>query len=157
MLKQPFCVGVFICGDCEYKRLAFNDTHTKNHALVRIVQKVEESKVSMEEKLEAFEGKLGSVEGQLGSVEGRLGSLEGRLESVEGRLGSIQDELLKMRQLLSMLYEKGTEGSPGDPPTKDDVLGAVTAEPTLGGPLPLGGEGDGGADEERDRVDTIEG
>jgi len=53
---------------------------------VRVVQKVEESKVSMEE----------------------------RLEVVEGRLESIQDELSKMRQLLLKLFERDAEGSPGN-------------------------------------------
>ena len=173
MLKRPFCVGEnFICADCEQEGLAFNDAHTRKHVLVRVVKKVEESKVSVEERLEAFEGQLrsvkdqlgsfegqlGSVDGQLGSVEGqlgsvgvRLGSVEGRLGSLEGRLGSLQDELSKMRQLLSKLYEKSTDGSPGNPSAKDGVLGAAIAEPSLGGPLLLPrGDGDGGADEARD-------
>ena len=113
---------------------------------MRVIQKVEESKVSMEERLEAVEGQLGSVKGQLGSVEVRLGSVEGRMESLEGRLGSIQDELSKVRQLLSMLLVKGIEGSPDVPLMKDGVLGAAVAEPSLEGPLPPRGGGDGGAD-----------
>jgi hypothetical protein len=44
----------FVCADCEYKCLAFNETHTKKHTLVRVIQKVEESKVSTEERLKAI-------------------------------------------------------------------------------------------------------
>ena len=64
---------------------------------MRVVQKVEESKVSTEE----------------------------RLKAVEGHLGSVQDELSKIRQLLSKLFEKGAEGSPSDPLTKGDILDAA--------------------------------
>jgi hypothetical protein len=52
-------VEKFICADCEYKCLAFNETHTRKHTLVRVVRKVEESKVSTEERLR----ELRSVEG----------------------------------------------------------------------------------------------
>lgn len=112
----------FICANCEHKRLAFNETHTRKHTLVRVIRKVEESKVSTEERLKA---------------------LEGQLESVEGQLGSVQEELSKMRQLFLKLFEKGTEGFPGDPLTKGDVLDAAMVEPNLGGPLLTKGEGDG--------------
>jgi len=140
-----FCVEErFICADCEHKRIAFNDTHTKKHTLVRVVRKVEESRVSTEERLKAVEEQLGSVKGQLGSL--------------EGQLGSVQEELSKIRQLFLKLFEKGTEGFPGDPLTKGDVLDAAMAEPSLGGPLLTKGEGDGGrkdqglgsGDEEKD-------
>ena len=114
--KLPYLEGRFICADCEYKCLAFNETHTKKHTLVRVIQKVEESKVSMEESFKAVKGQLESLEG----------------------------ELLKVKQLLSKLFEKGAEGSPSDPLTKGDILDAATAEPSLGGPLLAKGEGDGG-------------
>ena len=119
MLTRLPCVeGRFICADCEYKGLAFNETHTKKHTLVRVVQKVEVSKVSTEERLKAVEGSLESVEG----------------------------ELLKVRQLLLKLFEKGAEGSPSDPLTKGDILDAATAGPSLEGPLHAKDEGDGGGE-----------
>jgi len=86
---------------------------------VRVIRRVEESKVSTEERLKAVEGHLGSVEGQLGSV---------------------QEELSKMRRLFLKLFEKGTEGFPGDPLTKGDVLDAAMGEPRLGEPLLARGE-----------------
>ena len=137
LLKAGFRVDEkFICADCEHKGLAFSDTHTRKHALVRVVQKVENSKISMEER-------LGAVEGQLGSVEGRLGS-------IEAQLGFVQEELSKMRQLFSKVSEKGAEGFPGGSLTKGEVLDAVTAEPSLRGPLLAKGESAGGVDEEHD-------
>ena len=62
-------------------------------------------------------------------------STEDRLKAVEGQLGHVQDELSKVRQLLSKLFEKGAEGSPSDPLTKGDILDAAKAEPGPGGPL----------------------
>ena len=119
----------FICADCEQKCLAFNDTHTKKHTLVRVIHKVEESKVSTEE----------------------------RLKALEGQLGSVQEELSKMRQLFSKLFEKGAEGSPSDPLTKGDVLDAAAAGPTLGGPpLLTKGEDDGGKEGQEDSGDENE-
>jgi len=84
----------FICADCEYECLAFNEVHTKKHTLVRVIQKIKESKISTEE----------------------------RIKAVEGQLGSVRDELSKMRQLLSELFEKGAEGSQSDPLMKGDIL-----------------------------------
>jgi len=120
LLTRALFVENFICADCEHNCLAFNEIHTKKHTLVRVFQKVDESKVSTEERLKAF----------------------------EERLGSVQDELSKMRQLLSKLFEKGVEGSPSDPLTKGDILDAAMAEPSLVVPLPAKGEGDQGGDEE---------
>ena len=105
---------------------------------MRVVQKVEESKVSTEERLKAVEEELGSVKGQLGSI--------------EGQLGSVQEELLKMRQLFSKLFEKGMRGFTGDPLTKGDVLDVAAVEPSVGGSLLVKGEGDGGGDERVNRV-----
>jgi len=129
LAHEFFCVEEkFICADCEQKCLAFNDTHTKKHTLVRVIQKVEESKVSTEE----------------------------RLKALEGQLGSVQEELSKMRQLFSKLFEKGAEGSPSDPLTKGDVLDAAAAGPTLGGPPLTKGEDDGGGEGERGSGDEDE-
>ena len=86
---------------------------------MRVIHKVEESKVSTEE----------------------------RLKALEGQLGSVQEELSKMRQLFSKLFEKGAEGSPSDPLTKGDVLDAAAAGPSLGEPLPAKGEADGGGED----------
>lgn len=69
----------FICDDCEYKCLAFNDVHTRKHILVRVVEKVVETVVSTED----------------------------RLRVVEGQLESVQDRLEKMEALLSKLLERG--------------------------------------------------
>ena len=88
---------------------------------MRVIQKVEEFKVSTEE----------------------------RLKALEGQLGSVQDELSKIRLLFFNLFEKGTEGFPGDPLTKGDVLDAMMVEPSLRGPLLAEGESGGGVDEER--------
>ena len=114
-LIRFFIEEKFICADCEHKCLAFNDTHTKKHTLVRVIKKVEESKVSTEE----------------------------RLKTLEGQLGSVQEELSKMRQLFEKLFEKGAEGSPSDPLTKGDVLDAAAVGQSLGGSL-LAEGGDGG-------------
>ena len=129
LAHEFFCAeDKFICADCEHKGLAFNDTHTKKHTLVRVTRKVEESKVSTEE----------------------------RLKALEGQLGSVQEELSKMRQLFSKLFEKGAEGSPSDPLTKGDVLDAAAAGPSLakeeddGGGEGLEGSGDEDEDEDGD-------
>ena len=90
----------FICDDCEYKCLAFNDVHTKKHILVRVVEKVVETVVSTED---------------------RLRTVEGQLESVQGRLE-------KMERLLSKLLEKGGEGSTGGAPVRPDI--EISVEPT---------------------------
>ena len=85
-------------------------------------------------------------------MEGRLKAVEEQLGSVKGELGSVQEELSKMRQLFSKLFEKGTEGVPGDPLTKGDVLDVATTEPSAGISLLSKGEGGGGdegAGEER--------
>ena len=124
-----FCVEEkFICADCEHGCLAFNATHIKKHTLVRVIQKVEESKVSTEE----------------------------RLKALEGQLGSVQEELSKMRQLFSKLFEKGAEGSPSDPLTKGDVLDAAAAGPSLGSPPLTKAEDDEGSEDLEDSGDEEE-
>ena len=102
---------------------------------MRVIQKVEDTKTSAEERLKV--------------VEGQLGSMEGRLGSIEGQLGFVQEELSKMRQLFSKLFEKGVEGFTDDPLTKGDVLDAMMVEPSLRGPVLAEGESGGGVDEER--------
>ena len=87
----------FICDDCEYKCLAFNDVHTKQHTLVRVFEKVTETVVSTEE---------------------RLRTVEGHLESVQVRLG-------RMELLLSKLLQKGIEGSLDEAITKRDIQAVV--------------------------------
>ena len=72
---------------------------------MRVVEKVEESKVSAEE----------------------------RQKAIEGQLEHVQGELLRMGQLLSKLLEKVAGGSPSDPITKADILDAAKSEPSLGG------------------------
>ena len=121
MLIQALCVEEkFICADCEYKSLAINEIHTRKHTIVRVVQKVEVSKVSTEE---------------------RLGAVERHLESV-------QDELSKMRQLFSKLVEKGVEGLPSDPLTKGDILNAAAGQSLGGPPSAKDGDDHSGEDEE---------
>ena len=108
-LTRVFCAErIFICANCEHQCLAFNETHTKTHTLVRVVEKVEEAKVSAEE----------------------------RQKAIEGQLEHVQGELLRMGQLLAKLYEKVAGGSPSDLLTKGDILDAVKSEPSLGG-LPI--------------------
>ena len=87
----------FICEDCEYGSLAFNDVHTKNHTLVRVVEKMTETVVSTEE---------------------RLRTVEGHLESVQVRLG-------RMELLLSKLLQKGIEDSLDEAITKRDIQAVV--------------------------------
>lgn len=53
------CTGEkFICDNCEHKGLAFNETHTKMHTLVRVSEQVEETEVSMEDRLHLVEDEL---------------------------------------------------------------------------------------------------
>ena len=73
------------------------------HTLVRASRKAEEKELSVEERLQLVEDKLANM--QL----------------------YVEDELTKIRQLLVRLVEKATEGSPGDPLTKDGPQ-AVTIE-----------------------------
>ena len=91
---------------------------------MRVVRKVEESNVSAEE----------------------------RLKAVEGQLRSVQDELSKVRQLLSRLFGKGTEGSPSDPITKGDILGAAVAELSLEVPPSMKGGDEGDDEEDEDKA-----
>jgi hypothetical protein len=52
LLIRDLCVvKPFICAECEHVGLAFNETHTKKHPLVRVAYKVEEFKISTEERL----------------------------------------------------------------------------------------------------------
>ena len=67
-------------------------------------------------------------------VEEHKVSTEERLKIVEGQLGSVQDELSKIRQMLSKLVEKGAEGSPSDPLTRGDILDVVMVKASLVGP-----------------------
>ena len=115
--SELFCVEEeeFICVDCEHKCLAFNDTHTRKHTIVRVFQKVETTVVSTEERLKVVEEQLGAVNGELGLVKGELVSVKGELGSVKGQLGSVQEELSKVTRLLSKLFEKDAEGTLGDP------------------------------------------
>ena len=129
LIRILFAEETFICADCEYECLAFTETHTKNHMLVRVIRKAGKSKVSMRKKMKA----------------------------VEGQLVSVQDELSKIRQLLTKLFEKGTEGSPSDPLTKGDILDAATAEPGLAGPLlSRCGGGEGGENQESSGGEDID-
>lgn len=47
----------FICDDCEHKQLAFNNTHTEMHTIVR-VSEVFERELSIEERLRCVEEEL---------------------------------------------------------------------------------------------------
>lgn len=78
-----------MCDKCE--GLAFNETHTKMHTLVRVSKKVEEEDLS-----------------------------------VEGRLRFVESELAEIKQLLTKLVEKDTEGPPSDPLTKGDLPAVAT-------------------------------
>ena len=51
----------FICDSCEHKELAFNETHTKMHTLVRISEEVEENELSMEDRLRLVEDELAKM------------------------------------------------------------------------------------------------
>lgn len=72
-------------------------------------------------------------------------STEERLKIVEGQLGSVQGELSMIRQMLSKLVEKGAEGSPNDPLTKGDILDAVMVESSLAARPSVQDEGDQGS------------
>lgn len=71
----------FICDDCEYKCLAFNDVHTKKHILVRVTEKVVEAVASTEDRLQAVEGRLEKMEALLSKLleRGSEGSPDGAL------------------------------------------------------------------------------
>ena len=79
-----------ICNDCEHKGLAFDETHTTMHTLVRVSESVDETEMT-----------------------------------VEDRLQLVEEELAKMREILTKLVEKSTEGSLSDPLTKGDLQAAV--------------------------------
>lgn len=49
--------------------------------------------------------------------------------SMDERLRLIEDELMKMRQLLAELVERGVEGSPNDPLRKGGLRAAAIEEP----------------------------
>jgi hypothetical protein len=51
---------VFICDDCECGGLAFNETHTKMHTIVRLPWQVGKE-ISMEERLRLLEDELTKV------------------------------------------------------------------------------------------------
>ena len=51
----------FICDNCEYKGLAFSETHTKMHTLARISEKVEEKELSTNERLQLVEDELAKM------------------------------------------------------------------------------------------------
>ena len=51
----------FICDNCEHKGLAFDETHTKMHTLVRVSEEVEEQELSVEERLRFVEDKLAKM------------------------------------------------------------------------------------------------
>ena len=97
LLTFVLAEDMFICDDCEYKCLAFDDVHTRKHTLVRVVEKVVETVVSTEERLRAVEGKL---------------------ETVKIRVEKVED-------LLSKLLEKGTEGSPDEALAGHDIQAVI--------------------------------
>jgi len=61
----------FICDNCEHKGLAFNETHTTMHTLVRVSEKVEEKVLSMEERLQLVEGELTKMSQLLAMLVGK--------------------------------------------------------------------------------------
>jgi len=79
----------FICDNCEYKFLAFNEIHTKKHTLVRVVEKVVETVASTEERLRAVEGQLESVQAKMEELLSRFlgNSTEGSLDEAIAQRG----------------------------------------------------------------------
>ena len=75
VLTIVFAEEKFICDDCEYKCLAFNEVHTKKHILVRVTEKVVETVVSTEDRLRTVEGQLESVKDRLQKMEVLLSKL----------------------------------------------------------------------------------
>ncbi|KAF9654056.1 hypothetical protein BDM02DRAFT_1189800 [Thelephora ganbajun] len=102
-VSQPcwYCVDCteerFICDDCEYKCLAFDDVHTRRHILVRVVEKVIETVVSTEERLRTVEGQLESVHERLRNVEILLSKL------LERGSGNSPDRALINRDIQEMI------------------------------------------------------
>ena len=86
----------FICDDCEYKCLAFNNVHTKKHTLVRVVEKVVETVISTEERLRIVEGHLESVQQMMEVI---LSKLMGK--STEGSA----DEAITRGDIRAMVEE----------------------------------------------------
>ena len=50
-----------ICNDCEHKGLAFDETHTTMHTLVRVSGRVEETTVRVEDRLQLVEEELAKM------------------------------------------------------------------------------------------------
>ena len=50
-----------ICNDCEHKGLAFDETHTTMHTLVRVSERVEETEITVEDRLQLVEEELAKI------------------------------------------------------------------------------------------------
>ena len=82
----------FICDDCEHQQLAFDETHTKMHTIVRVSKKGEENQISVEERLRLVEDELAKMRQLLVRLVGKngegFGSLGGgRQENEWGKEG----------------------------------------------------------------------
>ena len=116
-LLTPPAEERFICEDCDYKCLAFNDVHTRKHTLVRVIEKVVEAALPT-----PTEERLGIVEGHLESVQTRLMRMETRFEGIEARFGGMEAQLERVEALLSKRpMEKDALDSPAEVITNLDI------------------------------------
>ena len=60
--------GRFICDDCEYGGLTFDETHTVLHRITRVSEKVKVEERSTEERLQFLEDELAKVKQMLGRL-----------------------------------------------------------------------------------------
>ena len=105
-----------VCVDCEYKRLAFNETHTKKHTLVRVIQKVEESKVLTEERLKAIEDELSKMRQLFEKLfkKGMEGSPSDHITK-----GNILDAVMTEPSPVAPPSAKGEDGQDGEEEDED--------------------------------------
>lgn len=102
---------MFICDDCEYKQLAFDETHTEMHTIVRVTEGVEEEELSVEDRLRLVEDELGRVKQLLLKLveKGLEGSSSDPLTKADLQMAAMEIE--SDRGHLVLEEEAGTKGN----------------------------------------------
>ena len=101
-----------ICDDCEQNGLAFNDSHTPAHAIVRISE--EEGK---EQEL--------STQERLRLVEDELAKMRQNLVEVTKTVAEVTQTVSEMKQALGKLVERSGEWPQSGLVTKGDLQTAA--------------------------------
>ena len=118
----------FICDDCEHKGLAFDETHTTMHTLVRVSEKVEEEEISVEDRLQLVEHELTKIRHILTKLvekgsEGSPGDplTKGDLQAAVIEAESVQSE--------AEFAQPGTESVQSDAESAQSEAESVQSEP----------------------------